>query len=404
MAASSALVLDESGDRRSLSITRGHVDALTGLRGFAALAVLTVHVAGRTDYPFIGIHRYGPVSLFVLSGFLLYRPWSRWALGIGGRPSIRTFARHRVARIVPAYLVVLLIVAVVLPESQPNGADGWLRALTLTHTTASDGLRPGLEHTWSLATEVTWYLALPFIGLAVGWVAHRVSPGRRARVVLGLFALSVPVSVGWRWWLEENDLNALFTYSFWLPGFLVCFLGGAAVAHVLQADRAGLARSRALRWLGEKRPWVLLGLAAVAFGIGNSRLGGPWDYVPGTFTERNTRLVSVIVLALLLLVGAALGTPRSPVTRALSWRWLVAIGRWSYSVFLWHLPVIVLLAPYIARDGVDGFLRFYGLTIAITLPLAAATYAWVEQPAIRWSKRTPDRTAAGDPVAAESGS
>lgn len=395
MAASSALALEEPGDRRSLSITRGHVDALTGLRGFAALVVLTVHVSGRTDFAFIGIHGYGPVSLFVLSGFLLYRPWSRWALGLGSAPSLRTFARHRAARIFPAYLVVLLLVAVVVPESQPLGSDGWARALTLTNTTASDGLRPGMEHTWSLGTEVSWYLALPVVGLLVGTIARRVAPRSRARVVLGLFALGLPMAATWRWWLEAEGLNPLFTYSFWLPGFMACFLGGAAVCHVLQADRAGLAGSRVLRWLGERRPWVLVLLAVVVGGIGNSTLGGPWDYVPATFTERQIRFTSVTVLALLLLVGAALGTPRSPVTRALSPRWLVAVGRWSYSVYLWHLPVIVVLAPYVARDGVDGFLLFYGLTLAVTIPLGAATYAWVERPAIAWSKR-----ARGDDVPA----
>ena len=103
------------------------VDALTGLRGFAALAVVAVHASGRTDFDWFGIHGYGPVSLFVLSGFLLYRPWSMWALSRGTRPEVRTFARRRLLRIFPAYLVVMLAIAVMLPESQPLGPDGWLR-------------------------------------------------------------------------------------------------------------------------------------------------------------------------------------------------------------------------------------------------------------------------------------
>jgi peptidoglycan/LPS O-acetylase OafA/YrhL len=395
VAASSALALEDPGDGRSLSITRGHVDALTGLRGFAALVVLTVHVSGRTDYSFIGIHGYGPVSLFVLSGFLLFRPWSLWALGLGARPNLRTLARHRASRIFPAYLVVVLIVAVVLPASQPLGIDGWIRTLTLTNTTSSTGLRPGMEHTWSLGTEVSWYFALPVVGLLVGTVARRVAPERRSRLVVGLFALGLPLAALWRWWLEVAELNRLFTYSFWLPGFMACFLGGAAVCHVIQADRAGLARSRFLRWLGETRPWFLVGVAVIVGSIGNSALGGPWDYLPATFSERQIRFVCVTALALLLLVGAALGTATSPVTGVLSWTWLVAVGRWSYSIYLWHLPVIVLLAPHIARDGIDGFLRFYGLTLALTIPLGAATYAWVERPAIAWSKRT---RASGEPA------
>ena len=78
------------------------------------------------------------------------------------------------------------------------------------------------------------------------------------------------------------------------------------------------------------------------------------------------------------------------------------MGRWSYSIYLWHLPVIVILAPHVARDGVDGFLLFYGLTLAITVPLGAATYVWVERPAILWSKRPrPGEALVGDPAAAE---
>lgn len=394
VAASSALVIDESGDRPSVSATRGHVDTLTGLRGFAALVVLVVHVSGRTDYPWIGIHGYGPVSLFVLSGFLLYQPWSRWALAVSDRPAVGTFARRRLARIFPAYLVTLLVVAVVLPASQPLGVDGWLRALTLTNTTSPTGLRPGMEHVWSLGTELSWYLLLPVVGLLAGLLARRAAPRHRTAVVVGVFALSLPVTALWRWALEIQDLNSRFTWSFWLPGFLVCFLGGAAVAHVLQARHAGLSRARSLQWLGRDHPWVLLGVAVVVGGVGASSLGGPWDYVPATFTERHVRFASVTALALLLLVGAAVGGSRSPLTRVFSVRWMVAVGRWSYGVYLWHLPVIELLDPVVPRSGPGGWLLLLTLTLSIAVPLGAATFAWVEQPAIRWSRQSREERAA----------
>ena len=70
---------------------------LTGLRGFAALMVVLIHSAGQTDYPGFGVQSYGPVSLFVLSGFLLYRPWSSWAIAQASRPSVRTFSRRRLS-------------------------------------------------------------------------------------------------------------------------------------------------------------------------------------------------------------------------------------------------------------------------------------------------------------------
>jgi peptidoglycan/LPS O-acetylase OafA/YrhL len=120
------------------------IASLTGLRGFAALMVVVLHVAVLTDYPWLGIPDYGPVSLFVLSGFLLFRPWARWALRTGTRPSVRTFAYRRVTRIFPAYLVVLLVVTLVYPPARPDGIGQWLRAMTLTWIYQSGDFRAAL--------------------------------------------------------------------------------------------------------------------------------------------------------------------------------------------------------------------------------------------------------------------
>ena len=350
VAASSAVTVDDVPTNETLPSTRGHVDALTGLRGFAALVVLFVHASGRTDYAWLGIHGYGPVSLFVLSGFLLWAPWARWILGRGTRPHIPTFARRRLARIFPAYLAVLVIVAVVYPPSQPRGWDGWLRAVTLTGTLSSDGLRPALEQTWSLGTELSWYVLLPVLGAVVGLGVRRLSPRRRVAVVVGIFALAVPITEGWRLYLERADLNAAFTYSFWLPGFLVCFLGGAAVSHVVEAHRQGQGSLRLLQGLAH-RPWLVIVLALAITAVGNSPLGGPWEYIPATFNERTVRFACVTGLALLLLVGVVAGRPSSLVVRAFSMRWIVAVGRWSYGIYLWHLPVIVILEKDVNRAG-----------------------------------------------------
>lgn len=364
------------------------VDALTGLRGFAALVVVAVHASGRTNFPEFGIHGYGPVSLFVLSGFLLYRPWSRWALGVAKRPNVRVFARRRLLRIFPAYLVVMLAVAVMLPASQPNGWDGWVRAFTLTGTFASDGLRPGLEQTWSLGTELSWYVALPVLGLLAGLLGRRLKGRRAFYSVVGLLALSIPVTVFWRVWVQVEDLGKEFTYSFWLPGFLICFAGGAAVSHFLEGEQVGLVDlSRVRSWLGHG--WVAIALMVLIAGIGTSPLGGPVEYVPASFSERQIRFASSTILALLLLLACVLSRPNSLLVRFMGTRWMTATGRWSFGIYLWHLPVIVLLEDdFTLRTGVSGFLLWMTCIVAVSIPLGAATYAWVEKPAIAWSKRT----------------
>ena len=360
---------------------------LTGLRGFAALSVVLIHSGGRTDYPGFGIQGYGPVALFVLSGFLLYRPWSMWALRDGRRPSVRTFARRRISRIFPAYLVVVLALAVIYPASQPSGFDGWLRALTLTHTFASDGLRPGLEQTWSLGTELTWYVALPVMGLVAGGLARRQGPRRGFWIVVGALALSVPVTAAWRWYVHAEGLGPRFTYSFWLPGFLACFAVGAAVAHLLSAEKAGVVALPRLRSVAASS-WVLLAVAVVAVAIGTSSLGGPDAYTPATFSERQVRFVCATVLAGSLLLAAAFGPASTPVNRVLASRWMSAVGRWSYGIYLWHLPLIALFADSFEwRSGISGFVLWVGFITALAVPLGAATYAFVERPAIAWSKK-----------------
>jgi len=376
------------------SESRAQVDSLTGLRGFAALVVVSVHASGRTDFPEFGIHGYGPVSLFVLSGFLLFAPWSRWALGAAAHPKVRTFARRRLLRIFPAYLVVMLAFAVMFPASQPNGWDGWLRALTLTGTLAGDGLRPGLEQSWSLGTELSWYVALPFLGLVAGLVARWTKDGRRAFwAVVGLLALALPVTIVWRVWVNAaaDDLSEKFTWNFWLPGFLICFAAGAAVAHVLEGERAGLVDlSGVRRWFA--RTWLAVALVVLLAAIGTSPLGGPVEYLPADFWERQTRFASSTAVAVLLLLACVFSRPTSVLVRFMSTRFMTAVGRWSYGIYLWHLPVIVLLEDeFTLRTGVGGFLLWMACIFAVSILLGAGTYAWVEKPAIAWSRRSRSR-------------
>ena len=94
------------------------VASLTGIRAVAALLVVATHAAYTTGkYPrgYVGLVysrlEIGVPIFFVLSGFLLFRPWVRAAMRGGprkGEPSVRRYARHRVRRIMPAYVVTVL--------------------------------------------------------------------------------------------------------------------------------------------------------------------------------------------------------------------------------------------------------------------------------------------------------
>ena len=394
MAASTAVTLEDTPGRAGTSDRTAQVAALTGLRGFAALMVVVVHVSGLTQYAWLGIPSYGPVSLFVLSGYLLYRPWAKWGMQIGERPSVKVFARRRVARIFPAYLLVLVVVAVVYPPSRPADIEGWFHAVTITWIYQSNQLASALAQTWSLATELSWYVALPVMAGITTAVARKRSPRTGFWISAAMISLSLPITVAWRWWVAVQDLDNNVPYLLWLPGFLACFAGGALVAHFAEGYRAGLLPLRRLRSLATD-PWALPVFALAVALIGTSSLGGPPGF-PETSLQEEVRLGCAAVVAVTLLAVVVLGGPDSPVSRLLGTKGFVAIGRWSYGIFLWHFPLIVILQDDITYpDGPAGLAFRLVWILGLSILLGAATYAWVEQPAIRWSQRLP---AADPPV------
>src|SRR5207302_4635059 len=113
--------------------TRTHFPAFDGLRAVAALLIVVVHTAftsGFTDRsgrwgPLTARAEIGVAAFFLISGFLLYRPFVNARLAGKPGPSLREFARRRFLRIFPLYWVVLTVVAV-LGEAHIHGSQGWV--------------------------------------------------------------------------------------------------------------------------------------------------------------------------------------------------------------------------------------------------------------------------------------
>lgn len=388
MAASNPEIVLEQ--RTAPGRTAAHVDALTGYRGLAALVVLVVHGAGHTAYPEAALDGYGPIALFVLSGYLLVAPWSKWSLGLAGPPDLRSFTKQRLARIFPAYLLVLGVVALIYPASRPQGDGGWLRALTLTNFLSPDGLRPAMEHIWTMGVEISWYAVLPVVGTVLALLGRRLWPGSAVLPVLVVLLAGCLITVAWHLWMRgHTSLSDQLTYPMWLPAYLVCFLLGATVRHLEIAAPA--TRAGGAIWARLQRATVLVGaVALVSLGVLLSDLSGPVGWATSiTWSERRTRdlAATILALALLLLVVAS---RRGLTARALSWPPLVDIGRWSYGVYLWHLPVTIILAEHMTiLPGPFGFVLWIAVLLAVSTVLAAATYRFLETPAIAWSKRAP---------------
>lgn len=364
------------------SIT-GRLPALDALRAIGSVAVVAHHVGFQTGVSmnsqwgtWLARMDVGVAIFFVLSGFLLFRPWALNAAVKLPRPSVRRYFWRRALRILPAYWLTVLVCLIVLPQNQPASAGDWIRHLTFTQIYQPNQLRAGLSQTWSLATEVVFYLVLPLVAvLAVGRAWRPV----RTLVLAGGGVL---LTAGWLTLMGLGIVDTAFQTT-WLPSYAAWFCGGMvlAVAHAALRSGTGPAALRILDDLAAA-PAACWAAAAGLLAIATTPTAGPLDLTEPTAAEFAVKLTLYLAVGILIMIPVAFGERRTRVHKAFgsaSVRWL---GLVSYGLFLWHPLVIETI--YLVADRplfTGGFLETFSLTMAGGLVLAAASYYGVERPA-----------------------
>jgi peptidoglycan/LPS O-acetylase OafA/YrhL len=387
---------------------------IEGLRAVAASSVLVLHtwlyappgddhaeLGRRVDMlmPHLG---YGVVLFFTLSGFLLYRPFARSILHGERLPAAAAYLRNRALRIVPAYWVILLICAVVLGSvlyrddsgQLLNGrlVDPALLAATgvFVQGYVPDTLLTGIGPAWSLAVEVVFYLILPLLAL-LGVVLSRRCQRRAGRrwaalapaallLVFGLTgkaaaAFLVPPPAQYDGW--GANWHSVVERSFWGHADLFAFGMALAIARVDAED--GLLRLP--RWWRRAAATAFLAIAAFLALYGEGEL----SYSPG-----NTLAAVACALLLALVVLPGRSVDASPLVRGLERRAFIAVGVVSYSVFLWHEPLIRWLDEHgLTASGRTGFILDLALVAGVTGVAATLTYRFVEAPALRLKRARP---------------
>lgn len=357
-------------------VPAGHLPLMDGARAIAALMVLLTHAgaASGTTFrspigPFLARGDWGVALFFVLSGFLLTRPWVTWRTSSGSLPSAVTYARKRIVRIVPAYWVALA--AVVALAVAPINARSITSNALLTQIYTGD-LLAGFYQSWSLCTEVAFYIALPF--LAPLFIR------RSERTSLILIAAAAMISPVWIMICKEWFVDQMHPYAVtWLPGHLDWFCAGMALAVLERRMRSG----KLPRGLVGANRWLLV--AGGAFAIALTPLGGPLGFaqVSGPIAIAKELLYGVSAFCL---VGALL-QPLAATTfwgRPLNSRIMTWAGIVSYGFFLWHVLVLDEVRRFLGLpEGGGGFLVSLLLTILITLAIAQVSYMLMERPLMR---------------------
>ena len=346
------------------------VSALTGLRAVAALLVVGTHAAfatGKLTHGYVGAIyarlEVGVAIFFVLTGFLLFRPWVRAAAGGSAEPDLRRYARHRIRRIVPGYMVTVLVVFALYTvfTPGPNPGQSWyglLRYLTFPQIYTDDYLitllHTGLSQMWSLAVEVSFYAVLPGLAyLLLRVVCRGQWQPRRALAALTALAAITPL------WLVVVSTTELLPNSagMWLPAHIAWFAGGMALA-VLEAIGARCHGTAAI------------GLAIVLYlAVSIPVCGTVLGHDPASAPVTKSLLYAAI--GTLAVAPVALGSA-GWYERLLSRRSLVWLGEISYEIFLLHVPIMAVTTYLVLRWPLfTGSLPvLIAATLALTIPAA----------------------------------
>ena len=335
---------------------RSHRADVQGLRAVAVGLVVLEHVTGAPAGGFIGIDVLFVISGFLITGVLLQEHRDT------GRVSLSRFALRRVQRLLPSAAVVLgaslvaawsIVPPVHLRSMLLDGAwsaaslANWHFAAEQTDHFASDGPDSPFLHFWSLSVEGQFSVVMPVLLVLV--LGRRSAVGRR-RVAAALVAAATIASFSSACVLTSADpSSAAFSTAAraWELG------AGAVLAFAgpwLRGSSPALGRIAG--WVG-----LVLIIASAFFVPGASGFPAPWAAVP-------------VVGTLLVLAGGVTRDSHPPSVLLL--RPVTALGAVSYSLYLWHLPVLVLLA-WSAPEA-------QWLTIPLSCALAVTTHRLIERP------------------------
>lgn len=349
--------------RRPGAIESSHVSArIESTRALAALGVLVYHLQvtahgydGNWSRLALGTRalmfgQFGVAVFFALSGYLLFRPFARAAI-IEGRVDLRRYIVSRVLRILPLYYAAVGLLLFIQPAHQLTWDQVWRHLLFVQYL---DTKIPLVDFPlWSLVCEVGFYTLLPFLG----WSLARLSRGSSVR------ALCVVILFGLGAWLLSAVAARQTPYVVWnfsLPANLIYFVPGMLIATV-----EGVVNRGAVRLPNRGASTACLSIAAAVSWV--LMLPGP--------TSGGVLVAAGLTLAAVVASNSAFPGRRRRYSP------LPALGLRSYSLYVWHLPIVTALA---GAGWLNGSMA-HDAAVAVPLCLAVAvlSYAVIEAPCMR---------------------
>ena len=375
-----AAVVQQSRSQPPPDDRRGHYRAdIQGLRAIAVLAVVANHMAGWPAGSFVGVDVFFVISGYLITGILVREFETRQTI------SFRAFYARRIKRILPAGLFV--IGATVCATRVLAGIDRY-------HFAAKDAIaavlfvanwhfaRTGvnyfnrslppspLQHYWSLSVEEQFYFVWPWLMLGLLLIGLRLRFWRHehARLVAGV-AIAVLSGISLAWAFVETASNPTAAYFSTFVRAWELGLGALIALAAAPLARCDRRLRRVVAWVG------LVGVLCSLFTVSSSSgFPAPWALLP-------TLSTAAVLGAGAGLSGRSLLALSNPVSQYL--------GKISYSLYLWHFPVVVLILTVVPRYSV----AYWVAGLALIFGLSAASFHLLEDPARRgtWFRQRPGR-------------
>jgi len=343
---------------------------IQGLRTVAVMLVVLDHLLGWPRGGFIGVDVFFVISGFLITGSLLH------TLEKTGRISFSSFYRRRIRRIVPAATLVLVLTCItgyfVYSSSRLSSVlldsvaaflfvSNWRFGIEGTDYFTESGPVSPLQHYWSLSVEEQFYFVWPAVIFLIGVVAARKAWVSSRRTVMAAGAMGVIVVTSFAYSVIDTASNPTWAYFSTLTRVWELGIGALIAICIRNFERIPDAARPFIAWAG------IIVIAVGAFLISENGGGfpAPWAVIP-------------VVGAALVIIAGVSGEQKylSVLTNRVS----TYIGDISYSLYLWHWPVIILLSSLM-----EPTLYYYVTCLFIMFGGAIAAYHFFENP-IRASK------------------
>ena len=320
----------------------GEIHSIQYLRAFAAVAVVCFHVSEQFNGPF-AVGAAGVDIFFVISGFIMWVTTAR-------RPiDPRQFMWRRIVRIVPLYWIVTLVTAACIflkPQffyGHELSWDNLIGSLFFLPVLQNGSLHPVVIQGWTLCYEMMFYIIFA--------LALLLDEKRRLAATVGAL------------------LAIVVLHLFWLRGYASAF-----TSPIVLEFGAGVVIGRL--WMKDIRLQLILALSLIGGGVILLGLAQALD-------PEMPRVLRWGVPATLILGGAVFAERARP---SKPWAWLQFVGEASYSIYLWHVLVAIIMTGVLLRLGVPSGWRPV-LLVMLSLAASALLYLAIEKPLIRLFNR-----------------